>query len=390
MKSRWRKRALGDLLEVVIDYRGKTPRKMGGDWSDEGYRVLSAKHVKDGEIVKEEEIRRVSQDVYERWMQIEVEPGDIILTSEAPFGEALYWDRDEKVVLGQRLFGLRPNPKLVDGRFLYYAIADYHFQQQLAARATGTTVRGLRQAELLKCTVPVPERPIQKAIAYTLSCIDKMIKINNQVCRNLESQAETMFKNWFIDFEPFKDGEFIDSPLGLIPKGWKVEKLEDLVNIKYGKDHRSLPDGDIPVYGSGGLIRYISEAIYTSESVLIPRKGTLNNVMLVNHPFWSVDTMFYTEINKPNFAKFLFQLLKRKDLASMNVGSAVPSMTVALLNQIRFVLPPDEILEHFERVTNPFYLKIENNRRQNQILAALRDTLLPKLMSGEIEVPVVY
>jgi type I restriction enzyme S subunit len=390
MKSRWRKRALGDLLEVVIDYRGKTPRKMGGDWSDEGYRVLSAKHVKDGEIVKEEEIRRVSQDVYERWMQIEVEPGDIILTSEAPFGEALYWDRDEKVVLGQRLFGLRPNPKLVDGRFLYYAIADYHFQQQLAARATGTTVRGLRQAELLKCTVPVPERPIQKAIAYTLSCIDKMIKINNQVCRNLESQAETMFKNWFIDFEPFKDGEFIDSPLGLIPKGWKVEKLEELVNIKYGKDHRSLPDGDIPVYGSGGLIRYISEAIYTSESVLIPRKGTLNNVMLVNHPFWSVDTMFYTEINKPNFAKFLFQLLKRKDLASMNVGSAVPSMTVALLNQIRFVLPPDEILEQFERVTNPFYLKIENNRRQNQILAALRDTLLPKLMSGEIEVPVVY
>jgi len=389
MKSRWRKRALGDLLEVVIDYRGKTPRKMGGDWSDEGYRVLSAKHVKDGEIVKEEEIRRVSQDVYERWMQIEVEPGDIILTSEAPFGEALYWDRDEKVVLGQRLFGLRPNPKLVDGRFLYYAIADYHFQQQLAARATGTTVRGLRQAELLKCTVPVPERPIQKAIAYTLSCIDKMIKINNQVCRNLESQAETMFKNWFIDFEPFKDGEFIDSPLGLIPKGWKVEKLEDLVNIKYGKDHRSLPDGDIPVYGSGGLIRYISEAIYTSESVLIPRKGTLNNVMLVNHPFWSVDTMFYTEINKPNFAKFLFQLLKRKDLASMNVGSAVPSMTVALLNQIRFVLPPDEILEQFERVTNPFYLKIENNRRQNQILAALRDTLLPKLMSGEIEVPIV-
>jgi type I restriction enzyme S subunit len=198
-----------------------------------------------------------------------------------------------------------------------------------------------------------------------------------------------MFKNWFIDFEPFKDGEFIDSPLGLIPKGWKVEKLEELVNIKYGKDHRSLPDGDIPVYGSGGLIRYISEAIYTSESVLIPRKGTLNNVMLVNHPFWSVDTMFYTEINKPNFAKFLFQLLKRKDLASMNVGSAVPSMTVALLNQIRFVLPPDEILEQFERVTNPFYLKIENNRRQNQILAALRDTLLPKLMSGEIEVPVV-
>ena len=313
--------------------------------------------------------------------------GDVLISNIRPyFKKAWYATTDggcsSDVLVLRAKEGVHPE-------FLYYLLTSDTFFSYMTATSKGTKMpRGDKQA-IMNWRALKPPLHTQRAIADTLSCLDAKIDLNIRINDNLEKQAQAIFKNWFVDFEPFKDGEFIDSPLGLIPKGWKVEKLEELVNIKYGKDHRSLPDGDIPVYGSGGLIRYISEAIYTSESVLIPRKGTLNNVMLVNHPFWSVDTMFYTEINKPNFAKFLFQLLKRKDLASMNVGSAVPSMTVALLNQIRFVLPPDEILEQFERVTNPFYLKIENNRRQNQILAALRDTLLPKLMSGEIEVPVV-
>ena len=313
--------------------------------------------------------------------------GDVLISNIRPyFKKAWYATTDggcsSDVLVLRAKEGVHPE-------FLYYLLTSDTFFSYMTATSKGTKMpRGDKQA-IMNWRALKPPLHTQRAIADTLSCLDAKIDLNIRINDNLEKQAQAIFKNWFVDFEPFKDGEFIDSPLGLIPKGWKVEKLEDLVNIKYGKDHRSLPDGDIPVYGSGGLIRYISEAIYTSESVLIPRKGTLNNVMLVNHPFWSVDTMFYTEINKPNFAKFLFQLLKQKDLASMNVGSAVPSMTVALLNQIRFVLPPDELLEQFERVTNPFYLKIENNRRQNQILAALRDTLLPKLMSGEIEVPIV-
>jgi len=291
------------------------------------------------------------------------------------------------VTTNQACCNLEIDSRKADYNYVYYYLKWKY--PELSNLASGAAQQNLNVGIIKAFPISLPPLEVQKVIGETLSCLDAKIDLNDRMNENLEKQAQAIFKSWFVDFEPFRDGEFVDSIIGSIPKGWKVEKLEDLVNIKYGKDHRSLPDGDIPVYGSGGLIRYISEAIYTSESVLIPRKGTLNNVMLVNHPFWSVDTMFYTEINKPNFAKFLFQLLKRKDLASMNVGSAVPSMTVALLNQIRFVLPPDEILEQFERVTNPFYLKIENNRRQNQILAALRDTLLPKLMSGEIEVPVV-
>jgi len=120
-------------------------------------------------------------------------------------------------------------------------------------------------------------------------------------------------------------------------------ELGELIDVKYGKDHRALSDGDIPVYGSGGIMRYVDKSLYEKETVLIPRKGSLNNVTLINHPFWSVDTMFYTQMKMENFTKFLYQLLLMKDLASMNVGSAVPSMTVSLLNEIKFVLPPMSI-----------------------------------------------
>jgi type I restriction enzyme S subunit len=383
MSSEWRTVRVGDLGRIVT---GKTPRttikeNFGGKIpfltpSDD----MSAKYVrKTKRTLSEQGVAEVAGKVL---------PANSIAVSCIGSNLGKVTITTTETVTNQQINSIIPFESYYDTDFVYYAIKILGERLNFLSK-TSTAVPIINKTQFSNETIRVPPLPIQKAISGTLACLDAKIEINNRITANLEQQAQAIFKNWFVDFEPFKDGEFIDSPLGLIPKGWKVEKLEELVNIKYGKDHRSLPDGDIPVYGSGGLIRYISEAIYTSESVLIPRKGTLNNVMLVNHPFWSVDTMFYTEINKPNFAKFLFQLLKRKDLASMNVGSAVPSMTVALLNQIRFVLPPDEILEQFERVTNPFYLKIENNRRQNQILAALRDTLLPKLMSGEIEVPVV-
>jgi type I restriction enzyme, S subunit len=111
---------------------------------------------------------------------------------------------------------------------------------------------------------------------------------------------------------------------------------------------------------------------------------TLNNVMYQNEPFWTVDTMFYTEMKFPNVAKFVFHFLKEQDLASMNVGSAVPSMTTEILNNMPIDIPPNEIFERFEGTISPFYIKIKSNQTQIRTLTALRDTLLPKLMSGEI------
>ena len=188
---------------------------------------------------------------------------------------------------------------------------------------------------------------------------------------NLQQQAQAIYASMFItNADP----------------AWTQGHLSDLITVKYGKDHKKLADGVYPVFGSGGIMRYVEHPLYTGESVLIPRKGTLNNVMYVNEPFWSVDTMFFTEMKIPNVAKFVFHFVKAKDLASMNAGSAVPSMTTDILNALELAIPPADRLAEFESAVAPMYKMMQANSRESAKLAELRDTLLPKLMTGEVDV----
>ena len=245
------------------------------------------------------------------------------------------------------------------------------FQGEMDGRATGTTVVGLRQPELMKCVVRCPDLDTQKKIASILSSIDEKILINDKINENLQQQAQAIYASMFIDnADP----------------AWIQGHLSDLITVKYGKDHKKLGDGSYPVYGSGGIMRYVERPLYDKESVLIPRKGTLNNVMYVNQPFWSVDTMFYTEMKLPNVAKFVYHFVKAKDLASMNAGSAVPSMTTDILNAMEVTIPSASALEEFESLVAPMYRAMQENDIQSSKLSELRDALLPKLMSGEIDV----
>ena len=152
MKSECKEYILKDIISVVIDYRGKTPAKLGGTWSQDGYRALSAKNIKNGFIVNEESIRFVDPVLYKEWMKEEIHRNDILITSEAPFGQVLLWDSDEKIVLSQRIFGLRVKEDF-NPFYVYYYMTSGLFQNELKARATGTTVTGLRQPELLKARI---------------------------------------------------------------------------------------------------------------------------------------------------------------------------------------------------------------------------------------------
>lgn len=167
---------------------------------------------------------------------------------------------------------------------------------------------------------------------------------------------------------------------------WPLGHLSDLITVRYGKDHKKLSDGVYPVYGSGGIMRYVEKPLYEKESVLIPRKGTLNNVMYVNEPFWSVDTMFFTEMKLPNVVKFVFHFVKSKDLASLNAGSAVPSMTTDILNAMELAIPDADAFTKFETIVAPMYRTMQQNAQESGKLAELRDSLLPRLMTGELDV----
>lgn len=300
-----------------------------------------------------------------------------------------------KGVIANNMFKISLDRTKIDKIFAYYLLANDKVYSELNASQSSSTMPAITFGLISKLKVNLPPLQEQKVIANILSSVDEKIELNNQINKTLEEMAQALFKRWFVDFEfpnedgePYKSsgGEMIESELGMIPKGWNLGKLSDLVNIKYGKDHKKLEDGNIPVFGSGGIMRYVDKSLYEKESVLIPRKGTLNNVMYVNKPFWSVDTMFFTEMKLSNIAKFVYQFLKAKDLASMNIGSAVPSMTTAILNTMDIVIPNQEILDKFNDVITAFYTQIQFNDNNSKNLVCIRDSLLPKLMSGEIRV----
>jgi type I restriction enzyme, S subunit len=153
-------------------------------------------------------------------------------------------------------------------------------------------------------------------------------------------------------------------------------KLGDLLEIKYGKNHKNLADGIIPVYGSGGIMRYVNEFLYDGESILIPRKGTLNNLFYVSGRFWTVDTIFWSKINTEKvFGKFLFYYLTTFDFSSMNVGTAVPSMTSAILNDINIKLPCIDNQKKIAHILSTLDDKIELNRKMNQTLEEMASAI---------------
>ncbi|WP_171016957.1 restriction endonuclease subunit S [Pseudalkalibacillus caeni] len=304
----------------------------------------------------------------------------------------------ENLIVSTGYTVLSPKVDKVNQDYLYWYLTQdsiINYLQSIAESST-SAYPSIKPSVISELEIDLPDLEEQETIANILSTLNEKLETNNQINEKLEEMAQALFKHWFIDFEfpnengePYKSsgGEMVDSELGMIPKGWQVGHLSDLIEIRYGKDHKKLRDGDIPVYGSGGVMRFVDTALYTSESVLVPRKGTLNNVMYTSHPFWSVDTMFYTEMKEQDIAKYIYCFLKTKDLASMNIGSAVPSMTTAILNKMPIVIQPLNVINRFNRIVNPFFAQIDLSLKENDKLGQVRDRLLPKLMSGEIRVP---
>ena len=257
---------------------------------------------------------------------------------------------------------LRPNGKIkIDSIFSAYFFRSAIFRNQVTSMSNMVTRASLSNEMLDRMSIKIPSYDLQKTIGKILFSFDAKIQLNKRINDNLEQQAQALFKAWFVDFEPFKGEKFVESQLGMIPEGWKVGTLSDLLDIRYGKDHKKLNDGNIPVYGSGGVMRLADGILYNGESVLIPRKGTLNNVLYVNCPFWTVDTMFYSIEKVPNVAKYCHLLLSKLDLASMNSGSAVPSMTTDILNKIQVIVANQDVFRSFNECISSLYLKAKIN-----------------------------
>ena len=214
---------------------------------------------------------------------------------------------------------------------------------------------------------------------------------------NLEAMAKQLYDYWFVQFDfPNEEGKPYKSSGGAmvwneklkreIPQGWDSCVLSDFLTIRNGRDHKHLTNGIYPVYGSGGEMRRVSEYLFDGESVLMPRKGSLNNIMYVNEAFWTVDTMFYSEMKLDHCAKFVYYSIKDIDFTRWDSGTGVPSMTSSTLNSIKMVKPESEVLKLFDKVMAPLFENIKQIVIQNAELTKQRDELLPLLMNGQASI----
>lgn len=230
----------------------------------------------------------------------------------------------------------------------------------------GSVRGGITWDDICRMEIPVPPIDEQIEIVNSYQAITERIKLKKQINDNLEATAFAIYKETFITQNS---------------SDWSKGTLSDLLTVKYGKDHKHLADGAIPLYGSGGIMRYVEKALYDKVSVLIPRKGTLSNVIYVDEPFWSVDTMFYTEIAKPYAAKFIYYFVKSKDLAGMDTGSAVPSMSSEIIHSMQLSIPDDDTLISFDNRLCPLYKQIKANNQECAKLKDLQDVLLTTISS---------
>lgn len=328
-----------------------------------------------GIALNDDEFRYVTEEKADSLGKANAHRSDVVVTHRGTLGQISFipeTSKYERYVISQSQFRFRCNEKVLPEYLTYY----FHTrkgQYDLLSNASQVGVPALARATTTfqQLEVEIPDIVEQHKIVEIFENFRKKMEINIKINNNLEQQAQAIYQQMFIENQ---------NP------NWKEGKLSDLVAVKYGKDHKKLDGGCYPVYGSGGIMRYVEKPLYTGESVLIPRKGTLNNVMYVNGAFWSVDTMFYTEMLRPNIAKFMYHFVKGKDLASLNAGSAVPSMTTNILNAMPLYVPDDETLSIFEETVTPMYSQMQENEKQSANLANIRDTLLPRLMSGELDV----
>lgn len=418
MGSEWSQSNLKNVLEYVADNRGKNPKS----YSECGIPVIDNYLITgDWRIDIAETKRSIDSETYQTFIRKHIKENDVLITLVGNgFGQVAITPK-EKCVIIQNTVGLRCNAEH-DNHFLYYLLKGN--RHTLTNLNIGAAQPSIKVGNLLQLSFRFPPLPEQKAIAHILGSLDDKIELNRRMNATLEGMAQALFKSWFVDFDPVIDNALaagnpipdeladraevrrqalkihssqltphhslfpaafqLTESMGWIPKGWEAGKLSDLLEIKYGKDHKNLNEGSIPVYGSGGLMRYADKSLYVGESVLIPRKGTLSNILYLNEEFWTVDTMFYTVPKIKNAPKYSFYHLKGLDFASMNVGSAVPSMTTKVLNELPIVLPSANALQQYETILASYFLRAEQNNKQSQTLTKIRDTLLPRLLSGEL------
>lgn len=417
----WKEEKISELLDLVIDYRGKTPKKMGSDWQSSGIPAISAKNIKKGRIVRDDTIKYVSEELYHKWMKHELAAEDIILTSEAPLGEILFLKRKLKMVLSQRLFALRANKNIIEPLYLSYYLESDFGQAELYSRATGATAQGIRQSLLLDVKVRLPSIPAQRKIAAILSAYDDLIENNLRRIKILEEMAQLIYREWFVHFRfpGHEKVKMVDSPLGQIPEGWELSCLGDhLITLESGKRPKGgiqdISEG-IPSIGAENINgigkhnyqseKYVSlnffdsmnkgkvkdrdvglykDGAYIGKSTYF-RDGFPHDVCCINEHVFLLRANGRT-MTQNQLYLWLQEPSTVSAVRSTNANAAQPGINQKGVRGLRVITAPEKITSEFDNLVEPLLALLISLAKRNLILSQTRDLLLPKLISGELDV----
>ena len=266
--------------------------------------------------------------------------------------------------------------------YLYYK----YLLKNLKYLDSGSAQSQITIDDLKRLQIELPSLDYQNRIVAVLKTLDDKIEVNRRINDILEQEAQALFKSWFVDFEPFKNGEFVESELGRIPKGWRVGTFGEIMTIASGKrppkkESSFSHECNIPLVGASDIMGYTNSVLFNEDILVTGRVGTHGIVQRFNYPCWPSDN---TLVLKSDYYEFCYQILCTIDYASLNRGSTQPLITQTDIKNQIILIPPNSVLSDFEKYASTLMKVKENNQRSSRRLAELRDTLLPKLMSGEL------
>jgi type I restriction enzyme S subunit len=404
MAGDWETVSLSQLCEQIADCPHSTAL-----WTDSGVIVLRNQNIRDGRLVLSSPSYTDEAHFEQRSRRARLRSGDLVLTREAPMGEVCMIPENLRCCLGQRMVMLRPDPKKCDSRFLLYSIQSDTVQHEIKVNeGTGSTVSNLRIPLLEALPIPYPPLAEQKAIAAVLGALDDKIELNRRMNATLEAMARALFQSWFVDLDPVRaklDGgqpcgldsgtaalfpaSFDETSLGHVPHGWNVKPLGEVIELSYGKPLKAEDRryGPICVYGASGPVGWHDEKLISGPGIVVGRKGNPGVVTWAHTDFYPIDTTFYVEaIGACRSLYFFYFALSQHNLANLSADSAVPGLNRNHAYMSKQVIPSQAVLTAFDSQIAPIFAAIHANEEQSRTLANLRDTLLPKLLSGEMAV----
>lgn len=390
---KWDFKPINELCIFAIDCVNKTAPVVEYKTP---YKMIRTTNVKNG-FIDLDTVRYVEKDIFDKWTRrSKPKYGDVILTREAPVGSVgRFVSKDNNVFLGQRLFHYRPNPELLDWNFLAYFLQSEAIQSKLDGMSFGATVDHItvEDAETLK--IACPHISIQKKIGNILSNYDNLIENNNTRIKLLENMAEELYKEWFIRlrFPNYQNTKIVDG----VPDGWIWSNIGESINNfdskrkPISKENRELIDGIFPYYGAASILNYIDKYIFDGKYLLLGEDGTVITkngtpmLQFIKGKFW-VSNHAHVLSGKIISTEYLYLFFNSFSISGYITGTAQPKINQENLNSIKILIPSKIIIEEFDKYVVPIFENIFTLQLKNQNLKETRDLLLPRLISGKLDI----